>query len=129
MIDYLLRFTDEPTAMTAFGPQSSGETEPRPAAWMDQEGRTIMTVQVYRVLNPGDDETPPVQEFAEGYWLAVATNQVDEEIWNHPAAVHETDREAAARGDNPILRTRFTAEQIALAWKVSPVWAGSDYGF
>jgi hypothetical protein len=128
MIDYLLRFPDPAAAVAAFPPPESEEGF-APPSWADPQGRGVMPVQVFRVLDPGDEETAPTLESAEGVWIAIATDQVDEEIWTHPAAVHETDREAAARGDNPILRTRFTAEQIALAWKVSPVWAGSDYGF
>lgn len=115
MIDYLIQYenlADRPVL---------NSQEP---AWTDENGNTFMHVTIFKEISPGDDENPPLYEYAPGYWLAVAASEVSDEIWDTMPAVHEVDRETGE-----ILRTRLSPEQIAYGWQVSPVFAGSNYAF
>ena len=73
------------------------------------------------------ETTPEVK--SDGYWMAVAMSMVDEGLWAMPYVVSEHDRTLANNGQNHLLRTKMTTEQVAGVVNISPIYAGSNYPF
>ena len=128
MIDYLFGFETEAQAAVALpGYRISDDDGGR---W---RGDCVLPVQVGVAMQDGgtdeDGAEILIPVYAPGYWLVVTSAEPDDALWAIPACMREADREAANAGRPFVLRDRFSPEQLAQPYWVTPVWAGAAYPF
>ena len=130
MYDYLLRYPDESSAKAAL------------PAWLDDDGNwqhayqgtgsMAITIIAQEAVMDGEELVSP-QVNIPGYWVAIATPAIDEDVW--ALAVQESQR--PERSEYPegrpyqdcVTRTRLDADAYAAFTNVSPVFAGAMYRF
>jgi hypothetical protein len=125
MRDLLFRFSDEASAHAALDPLGFGSAE----GW-DQSRVLPVSLMVDWMPGPVDPETGvptkiPVR--AEGYWIVVSVAGDTDALYAIPECMREADREAAERHEPYVIRERFTAEQLAVPWSITPQWCGVQY--
>ncbi len=128
MIDHLLKFTNETAAHIALDPLGFGGIDPDSgsAYW---DGSRVLAGQ--RVIlseavtdNEGEMITPPM--LADGHWVTVSTDALDERITALPFGACRIAYDRAAG-------TVFTAADLDLDMmrdaRVEPTWTGVTYPF
>lgn len=125
MIDYILSFPDEATAIAALSDwRIDGEWNPKHKCGVFGDLKVILQPAIW------DNSEPPVQTQTEitspGYWMVISMPEPDDDFYAQPFVMSETDRTLAGKG-NHILRTRFTQEQINGVHSISPGIAGANY--
>lgn len=134
MIDYILSFPDEATAIAAL-PEWGKLDENGDIHWQPKPKCGVMHIQVITQLAVWDysnSENAAIitpEQVSAGYWMVIAKPSIDENLWASPYVVSEHDRALAVLGQAHILRTKLTPEQIAGVVGVQPVFAGSLYPF
>lgn len=145
MIDYLFSFASEADAHAALDPLGfgfpagpDGEGGTMPARW---DGSRLLPVQIGVGKQPlvgvtatvaGVDAQANVLPdyapiYAQGFWLAVSTKVPNDALYALAACMREADRARALAGQPYVLRERFTAQQLASPWWVTPQWCGVNY--
>lgn len=120
MFDHIFAFPDETTAHAVLDPPGFGSEE----GW-DQS--RVLPVQIGVGHQPGQDGQEGAPIFAAGYWLVVSLPFVDDDLWSIPACMRIADRYAREAGQDYVLRDRFSAEQLASPWWITPQWCGVSY--
>ena len=131
MLDYIFGFESEAQAVATLPAYRVGGEDGSPDSW---RGDCVLPVQVGVAMTYGgtDEETGEpilIPVYAAGYWLVVSSAAVDEALWAVPACMREADRERAAANKPFVLRDRFSPEQLAQPYWITPVWAGARYPF
>ncbi len=131
MIDYIFTFPDEATAHAALDPLGFGfpAGQGGSARWDDSR---VLPVRVIVADQPaGTDNatglpvTTPV--YAAGYWLAVTTPEMRDDLYAIPYCMREASRDLAEADKPYVIRQRFTAEQLSVPWRFDRQWCGCDY--
>lgn len=136
MIDYLFCFPDEDTAFTALGffnisnpPVTNKDGTITPGVWNPSCALPVKVEVSTTVIgtdpDSGEDITAPV--YASGYWLVVTTAWAREELYALPYCMREANRDLALAGEPYVMRERFTPEQLATPWVITPQWCGVNY--
>jgi hypothetical protein len=126
VIDYLICAPDEATAHALLNPLGFGNDGP--SGWDDDR---VLRVQ----LSVGDhqvgldDQGQPIIALSNDprFWLVVSLPAPSDALYALPCTMREADRDKALAGQPYVLRERFTAEQLAQPWSISPQWAGVNY--
>lgn len=120
MIDTLLKFTDEPTAIA----------DPVMQEYMDEAGEwlddyVIAGVKVWRA----SEDVAGVHTFLPGWFVLVSLSTAVPALIDHPGLQIMIDREKAnARGVGMIVASSIDPD-ILQDIRMSPVFAGADYPF
>lgn len=125
MRDFLLQFADEASAHAALN--SLGYGDAGRSGWDDDR---VLRVSVTVYPQTGTDATgAPIRTAmpAGGFWLVVSLPGTSDALYAVPQCMREADRDLALAGQPYVVRERFTAEQLATPWSISPQWAGVDY--
>lgn len=125
MIDYLFHFPDEAAAHTALDPLGCVYD----GQWQSSYVLPVKIGVGYETRGTDETSGEPMQwpVYASGYWLVISVAEVDEALWVIDACMREADRAKAELGQPYVLRERFTPEQLAAPWWVTPQWAGVVY--
>ncbi|PHR61851.1 MAG: hypothetical protein COA43_01390 [Robiginitomaculum sp.] len=133
MIDYILSFPNEAIARAALADWRTTDEDGN-SFWVPKFKCGIMEITVINqeaVWEYTDTESPVLltaEILADGYWMAIATPEIDDDLWDKPYALSEHDRSLSAT-DHHLLRTKLSPEQIAGVQSIRPVFAGSNYPF
>lgn len=127
MIDHLLRYPDEQTAMAALPAYISEGIEPGTLLW--NTAHVLPDVKAYRVtgaeaIDDGEGGTyeHEVREYLPGWYLIIARPERDAALEGE-ACVLIGDRDSGA-----VLHTITTPEDLATLY-LEPTFAGSSYPF
>lgn len=135
MIDYILKFDDEVQAISVLQDWTILD-ENGAVHWHPKPKCGILPIEVIlqeSVWDSATDPENPVETTAEirsdGYWMAIAMTMPDDILWAMPYVVSEHSRALANSGQDHLLRTKMTTQQIAGVIGIRPVYAGSNYPF
>ena len=127
MIDYLLRFSDEPTALAALATQTVEGIEPGARLW--DMTCVIPDVKAYRVTGTeaaedgmGGTYEREIRDYLPGWYLIIARPARDPAL-EGGACVLIGDRETGA-----VLHAITTPDDLATLY-LEPTFAGSNYPF
>ncbi|SCW95710.1 hypothetical protein [Ancylobacter rudongensis] len=127
MIDHLLRYPDEATAMAALPAYASEGIEPGVRIW--DMTCVIPNVAAYRIMGSeavddgeGGTYEHEIREYLPGWYLIIARPERDPALEGE-ACVLIGDRETGA-----VLHAITTPEDLATLY-LEPTFAGSDYPF
>lgn len=127
MIDYLLRYTDEATAMAALGAHLLQAIEPGARLW--DASCVIPDVRAYRITGSeivddgmGSTYEREIRAYLPGWYIIIARPERDPALESE-ACVLIGDRETGA-----VLHTITTPEDLATLY-LEPTFAGSAYPF
>lgn len=131
MIDHLLTFPDFEAALALLAKyRIETEAGPTLSAYATR-GDIAWPITLYRakivVDENGEVITPAV--VVPGLTVALALREFDETLTQLGVPYFIADREAANRGDDFVVATSYSPEQIAEIVAVEPTWAGSTYLF
>lgn len=134
MIDYILKFPDEATAIASLSDWRFTDEEDN-TDWAPKPKCGIIEIKVILEKAVWDNSDPEIsvlvspEIISNGYWMAIATPEPDDNLWSQSFVVSEHDREQAAQGHAHLLRTKLTDEQLAGVAGIRPVFTGSNYPF
>lgn len=127
MIDHLLRYTDEASALAALPAHTIDGIEPSARLWADSY--VFPDVRAYRIVGTetvedgvGRSYEREVRDYLPGYFVWIARPERDSELEGE-ACVLIGDREAKT-----VLHTITTPEDLATLY-LEPTPAGSAYPF
>lgn len=133
MIDYILSFPSESIAQLAMADwrttASDGSSTWRPKPQCGIHEITVINQEV--VWDNSDAENPIIatpEIKADGFWMTIATPQINESLWAQAFVLSEHDRSLSATNHH-LLRTKLSPQQIAGVVNIRPVFAGSKYPF
>lgn len=135
MIDYILNFDTQAQAEQALVDWTFTDEENGAVRWKPKPKCGILPIDVilqeavWDITDPQNpaETTPEIK--SGGYWIAIAMTMPDETFWTMPYVISEHDRALANIGQNHLLRTKLTPEQIEGVKSITPVYAGANYPF
>jgi hypothetical protein len=123
MYDYLFNFLDEAAAKLALSDyvEEGGH-------WDDSKVLPVKIVTQEMVFDAQTETITTPELHFPGYWIAVASTQISDDLYNIAECQQETLRPGVLTPfSETILRTKLTTEQYGNFIRVTPIFAGALY--